>query len=446
MKKNAPWPVLILAVTVFVYTLTELRHFPIDFLLPALSEGDFQKIMEFRPFKFRNFLIIGAFVTASLLLHLNRAKGNPRYLKTLIRGEDYQKGRIYYLDYLRALAVVFVIGVHVMEYAYQRITPRTIPWEILACLATICLSCNLLFIMLSGALLLNGRDEPLSVFYLKRVSRVIIPFFAYHLFYSFNTAGIMALHPRNWGQRLGEFISNSDAMPPHFWLIYVILSLYIVTPFFKIMLKHMSDKMLASMVIIILIFSGLRTYLPLIQCSLAISTILGSWEAIFIIGYFWTRTTSDRYYKPLMAAGSLSLLLSVLIFSYYDRFNEIIYNSAPTMIIFASAIFMFFKKHSGTCFKKPSFIVAMLNKYSFSILLIHWFVLFDILESRLSLTGLSFGIIGGTPLSIFLTLVLSLVFAIFFDNTIILCMDSAFHFIVYGCSTLKKRLSNGSYS
>ena len=69
--------------------------------------------------------------------------------------------------------------------------------------------------------------------------------------------------------------------------------------------------------------------------------------------------------------------------------------------------------------------------------MIHWFVFFEIVEKRLGVNGMMFvggGLIGGLTrlpglaagmlLSTVLTLAISAAFAVVFDNTVVLCVET----------------------
>ena len=68
---------------------------------------------------------------------------------------------------------------------YAQLPPHTFSRNVMAAAAGLGLSCNLLFMMLSGALLLGGREESVLQFYSRRFVRVLIPCFAYYLLYFF---------------------------------------------------------------------------------------------------------------------------------------------------------------------------------------------------------------------------------------------------------------------
>ena len=68
------------------------------------------------------FAAVTILIVASGVIH-QRRKGRlsvREYVKTLFLGKTVNQKRIVYMDYLRILATVLVIAVHVMEPAYQQ--------------------------------------------------------------------------------------------------------------------------------------------------------------------------------------------------------------------------------------------------------------------------------------------------------------------------------------
>ena len=424
--KRLKFPLLTLVLSLFIYTLTELRH------------GLFS-----RPFQARNFLLILLVSGCCVWLHLKRSQDVPRYAVRLLGGVS-SPGRIIYLDCIRVLAAVLVIAVHVLESTYSLLPAHSPAWEILAVLASLSLCCNLLFMMLSGALILNGKEEPVWVFYQKRLARVLIPCFCYYLFYLFYAYGFSVFYPPNWGNLIRGFISNGSGLTPHFWLVYVILMFYLTAPFFRIMMKHLSDRMLASLILVIFILHAAFTYLPFLNISFAASTFLASWESIFLLGYFCTRDLADRYYKLINACGILSVLGMIAAVHFMDDFGAVLYNNAPPMMFLSCSVFLFFKRHAKTLFRKVPAVFSCIGHYSYSILLIHWLVLYEFVYKTLGLSGLDFGIAGGVLLCILTTLALSLAFAVFYDNTIVLCLDAVFQKLTGRFMTGAADKGNGS--
>ena len=66
---------------------------------------------------------------------------------------------------------------HTLELARTQLAPGTLPFQLAEVFHFIFLSCNLLFLMISGALLLPMEGERTVTFLTKRFSKVAIPFF-----------------------------------------------------------------------------------------------------------------------------------------------------------------------------------------------------------------------------------------------------------------------------
>src|SRR5947209_7774316 len=87
-----------------------------------------------------------------------------------------------YLDVLRAFAIVLVVLLHAAHPVTHDATVGSSRWWAANLYEGGGRCCVPLFIMISGALLLDpGKRENLSAFFRKRVTRVIIPFLAWSL-------------------------------------------------------------------------------------------------------------------------------------------------------------------------------------------------------------------------------------------------------------------------
>ena len=86
-------------------------------------------------------------------------------IKQLMTGNLSKGGRQVYIDDLRVIATVFVIGVHTVSLAATMTEYGNIPFRVLTIFNFIFLSCNLLFVMLSGALLLPVKIADRFIFY-----------------------------------------------------------------------------------------------------------------------------------------------------------------------------------------------------------------------------------------------------------------------------------------
>jgi len=107
-----------------------------------------------------------------------------------------------------------------------------------------------LFVMISGALLLPKKEE-WRIFYKKRFSRILLPMF----FWSF----IFALL---WQWQLGEkksivqLIFKIIAGPTyyHLWYFYMLLGIYIATPFLRVLVQNLNKKQLELLILLWIVF------------------------------------------------------------------------------------------------------------------------------------------------------------------------------------------------
>lgn len=366
------------------------------------------------------FLTVYSHYTAAI-----KAGTAAQYAKALLTGAPYGSGRIRAFDDIRFLAVVFVVGTHVIENG-NSFPERSTGWIFLSLLSIIFYNCNALFAMLSGALILNQKEESLSSFYIRRAAKVIIPMAAYYMFYLYFGLYHSGLtDPATILDAVKRMLSGPSDWNPHFWLIYVIISFYIVAPFFKVMVQNMSDKLLFSFVILSLGMNAALTFLPLLGINFSFVTILCGWESVFIFGYFWTRDSSLRYRKMAGSLGIISFFLTALALYIFPSSGDYLFSKAPSMILMSGSVFAWFLSREKSL-KVPGSLVRMIGKYGFSILMIHWYLLHYAVEDGLGLNAASFGAIGGIILTTAATLVLSLLFAILFDNTVVISMETVF--------------------
>jgi len=147
--------------------------------------------------------------------------------------------------------------------------------------------CVPVFVMISGALLLDPRkQEDLATFYTKRISRILIPIIFWSVFYLV------------WGYLKGVLKGNK---PPiidllkkllsgipysHMWFLYMIIGLYLFTPFFRKIVTYSSKKellILTTITFVMTMFnSAYNTFMAAGELKLFIN-----WFLLFIPFFFW---------------------------------------------------------------------------------------------------------------------------------------------------------------
>lgn len=356
--------------------------------------------------------------------------GAKGYLKSVIFGAEPSPGREEYLDYMRVLAAVLVILAHACS---PMVTLADADWKrlLLVCGLSLGLCCNLLYVMLSGTLLLSSKkEEGVGAFYVRRASKVIIPLIAYYLLLLYLNGEVSFFPPKNIGGAFKRIVTGAPDVGPHLWLIYTIVALYLVTPFFRVMVQHMSDRLLFSLAAVILVLNALTTYLPLFGMAFGASTFLAGWEGVFLLGYIMTRQdtlpgASTRTNRIIAAAVVSYMVMAAVVFANETNMNYV-YNCTPPIVIASCGIFALFLKNRQKLQGKLNPVIRLCSKYSYSIILIHWYALFVIVQGKMHLTALRFGCVGGIPATVAATFLVCIVMAVIFDNTVVIVCNVAF--------------------
>ena len=172
--------------------------------------------------------------------------------------------RIVWLDVIRCVAMIMVIGVHCIDPFYISPTMRAIPeythWA--ALYGSLLRPSVPLFVMMTGLLLLPVKKQPLGKFYKKRIYRVLFPFLIWSVLYSMFpwVTGVLGLPKEiigdffcyTQGQESQSLIDSLKdvAMIPfnfshkenHMWYIYLLIGLYLYMPFFSAWIENADRK------------------------------------------------------------------------------------------------------------------------------------------------------------------------------------------------------------
>ena len=172
--------------------------------------------------------------------------------------------RIVWLDVIRCVAMIMVIGVHCIDHFYISPTMRAIPeythWA--AIYGSLLRPSVPLFVMMTGLLLLPVKKQPLGKFYKKRIYRVLFPFLIWSVLYSMFpwVTGVLGLPKEiigdffcyTQGQESQSLIDSLKdvAMIPfnfshkenHMWYIYLLIGLYLYMPFFSAWIENADRK------------------------------------------------------------------------------------------------------------------------------------------------------------------------------------------------------------
>lgn len=408
------------------FTLSEIRAYTAETkITPVISNKTIKNCMMYFPAVILGFILI-------FWAHSVRAEGMDAksYMKNIFFGAETKTDRQVHLDYLRILAAVLVILAHACS---PMVDLADADWKrlLLVCGLSIGLCCNLIYVMLSGTLLLTSKkEEKVSAFYLRRASKVIIPLIAYYMLLLVLGNEVSLLPPENIGEACKRIVTGAPDVGPHLWLIYTIIALYFVTPFFRVMVQNLSTRMLFALAAVILILNALTTYLPLFGMNFGAASFLSGWEGVFLLGYIMTRDECRRYDNKIIGAGVIALVITISVVFIDSAKMNYVYNNALTLILVSCAIYAVFLKYKDRFQGKSNLLVRMCSKYSYAIILIHWYALFVVVQGKLHITALRFGCIGGIGVTVVVTFLVCLGMGILYDNTVVIVCNVLFEKVI----------------
>lgn len=306
-----------------------------------------------------------------------------------VEGTGYKggAGRRVWLDLVRALAAVLVIIVHVTEPAVL-ILPAGSRLHLAARAISLgALTCNLLFVLISGALLLSWKEEPVGVFVRKRLMSVVLPLAVYACFY----VGLMCITQTGAGTWIWYYLrmvaGGTLVEAPHFWLVYVLAGLYLLVIPFRYMLRNLPERMEKLLTVTILVLLAVRTASLWSGQPVGISCFLGDWPGIFLLGYFLTRDWMRRYDPVLVAGGVGAFVLAFWLQGCRPDYKGIVCNQSVLMAFMSMAVFV-------TALRMERWLAAfarvlqVCSRYSYQVLLVHWFVLGNFIYNGWMSSGL----------------------------------------------------------
>lgn len=296
--------------------------------------------------------------------------------------------KIYYFDYLRIIALISVVFMHTVAGRLRMDIDKG--WHILNFLTSFAFSAVPLFFMISGYLLLNNK-RTLDLKVLKnRLKRLFIPLMSWSIVIAF------WLNFINKGdiKSLIAMFSNllRYAIMPHLWFMYVLIPIYILSPFLYSALNFLDSngkKYLFYLIVLIFINSIFKIVIPHLNIEILTNlsnidflnkiNFFGGHLATFFLGYYLGNIDKKFSNIKLIIISIIDVLI-IAMGTYYlviktGSYDQNLYinfqdQSAGFEVLLASNIFLLFKQN----FNKNYRINEILSSFvalSFPIYIIH---------------------------------------------------------------------------
>lgn len=283
-------------------------------------------------------------------------------------------GRIEYLEWLRAIAIVAVVVIHITAPFAKELTPP----NILIIPNVISRAAVPLFFMISGVLFLNPqKDISIKAVWCKYIARMIKAFIIFSILYAFVDVSMVEGSTMT---RIKIFLVKSINGHYHLWYLYAIMGVYAIVPIIRKIASSVIE--LRYTLLISFIFISL---VPFVQTVLHdndvvknltgdISLYIPTWILYLLIGYC--------LHNDIVKLPSNKLLIGILFLSCaimvgaewmhigrYTISDKMVISSytSPFTVIYAVSIFGLAKRLKISCGK----ILLPLASSSFGIYLIH---------------------------------------------------------------------------
>lgn len=324
--------------------------------------------------------------------------------------------RLLYLDWLRIFATVAVVTIHVTAGVVTiNLFSGQTQWLSGNLFETISRWCVPMFVMVSGALLLNDeREYTYKNFLVKRVSKVFIPLLGWSIIYYsyFVYQGHYAFSVKNFIKRF----STGDIYV-HFWFIYMILGLYLITPLLKILVKNATKKDVKYFLLLwiyISVIAKLMRYLIGFSFNVELH-FTTNYVGYYILGYYLFKYEITRKWRTVIYASGFLGLFATFFLTYIATrradgvLQEFWYEYlSPNVLLVAVGLFVFFKYSPIGKSAELSFIPKVINNTSFGVYLVHMLVI-NILVTKFTIIWFDFHPILGIPYRVTITILVSVI-------------------------------------
>jgi len=301
-----------------------------------------------------------------------------------------KKERLVYLDILKIIAMIMVIHIHIVSPMWWHNNIYSVSFAWANFFEGISRWAVPVFVMSTGALLLNPKIELPAPKLTKKIIRMIITLFIFGMLYSigFRLINSETLNLTLLINSLQDIYLVRAAN--HLWFIYMLIGLYLITPILKTYMKNASQRNIEYFIILWALFSliipmtinlGLKSMVPLIS-ELRLTMVL-YYPGYLVLGHYLNHYHINESRRlALYILGGISLYITI--FMTYNHIINIgrtsqLYFGYNTLNVALTAVALFlFSKYNFNQINKGKSLITKLSQYTFSIFLVHGFFVYMI--------------------------------------------------------------------
>lgn len=294
------------------------------------------------------------------------------------------KRRIEYFDYLRILAMLAVIILHVTAGNYYIVGIDTYEWQVLNFYNSCVRWAVPVFVMISGALFLSGKDVSIEKLYKKNIFRMIIAFIFWSCIYAINKK------IANGGD-VKSLLEDILMGHYHMWFLFMIVGLYMIVPFLRKIIE--SEVLTKYFLILSFVFTILIPYICVFISLYSnrmlniINTNVGNmyfhlpigFAGYFILGFCLNKKEINKRTRGIIYVIGLIGFLATMALTYWiSNVNgtatvDFLRNFTVNVMLEAMLVFVFAKQNLNNLKLNINvkIVISKLAKYSFGAYLVH---------------------------------------------------------------------------
>ena len=318
-----------------------------------------------------------------------------------------ENNRIAYLDYLRILAALAIVGIHMTAQNWYSYGYTSSDFLIALFYDTICVWGVPAFVMISGALFLS-KDISIKKLYTKNILRLLCAF----LFWG----AVYALVSENRTPR--DILFNIVYGHYHMWFIIMLLGLYMATPVLREVVKseiltkyYLIVSGLVVIVIPTIIQAGIAFNLPYFMTvkdmfernliATEFPAFLG-YSFFFVLGYYIHNKEISRKAEIIIyiltAIAFISTYVMSIVSSYHYEVgaSEFLMYKTANVAMVCAGIFVFFKQRLNKT-SRITGAATFIGSCTFGIYLTH-LLISELCYRFFNFSTLSFPVIIAIPL------------------------------------------------
>lgn len=329
-----------------------------------------------------------------------------------MKQETVTQNRVIYADILRVLSMIAVIVIHVVATQFYKIEVKSYEWWMLNLSDSMSRWAVPIFVMISGMFLLDSKKEiTLKNIFSKYIKKYIIIILIWNLIYAI----IPCIYNRNIN--IQEFLQTIILGQTHIWFLYMIIGLYMITPFLRKIIQE--GNLIKYYIVLWLIFAlilnpiteifNLNILKELINEKLYINFVLG-YTGYFLLGFYISKKNYNKISMYIIGAvGFLITFIGTALISNGKLNTDLLQPLTINVFMMGISLFLLIKdKFQNYKFKTIYVtIIEKLAKNSLGIYLIHYLII-GIL-SKLGFSILEFNVILGVIMETIIVFVISFI-------------------------------------